>query len=105
SLIIDQREIHLGLSRFYTRKSLSVLEQHHHRSKARRDRATRFQNRFRDVDPREATAHAREFRAGALALLTDAMTLEAQRFFSVEKDLAAAVGAPRASQGRLNEAF
>src|SRR6185312_6100577 len=95
-LIIDQRDIGLRLSSYDTGKHLSALKEHHRRPKARRNRPARFQNRFDDVNSRKTAAHSSEFWTDPLPLVANAMTFEAQRFFGVEKDLAAPVGISRA---------
>src|SRR5205807_8355213 len=69
------------------------------------DRAARLQDRFCEVNAREAAADARQLRPDALALVAEAVTLQTLRFFRVEEQLAAVLRVAATGQGRLRQPF
>src|SRR5262249_22310651 len=85
--------------------ALAVFQLNDDRLEARRDGAARFEDRFDDVDLGKAAAEAGQFRADALALVADAVALDALRFFGVEEELAAALSVAGPRQGGLHQAL
>src|SRR5207244_9173319 len=84
---------------------LPVLQRDHHGLETRRNRAARLQDRFDEVDTREAAAHPRQLGADSLALIAETVALEALRLFDVEEYLAAALGVAGTNERCLGELF
>src|SRR5262249_42425432 len=100
SLVVGERDRVFRLRDAHACQHSPGLEGDSKRLVARRDGATGLQNRFDQVDARKSTAEARQFGADALALVANAVTLDALCLGGIEEQSAPTLGIARPCQGR-----
>ena len=88
-LVVHQRDRRACVGDLDAIHDLSVLEYDGRGLETWRDGSAWIQDRFDNVDFREATSQPCEFRANPFPLIADAMAFDAERFLGVQKDLPA----------------